>query len=214
MEVWTFKWYSPFINKDLLYSTGNSIQHSITTGSMVKNLPVNAGDSSWIPEWGTFSGVGNGNSLQYSCLEKPMDRGAWQATVHGITKSWTWLSHKYTCSGAQNCNYWARPRAQAQQQEKPLQWEAYVLQLESSPHSLQLEKSLRSNEDPAQSKINFLKLFFKIYKKIFCNNLYGKRISKRMDICICTTEQSVYVHFAVQLKWTQHCKSVIHQYTN
>ena len=72
---------------------------------MVKNLPVNAGDSSWIPGWGTFSGVGNGNSLQYSCLEKPMDRGAWQATVHGITKSRTRLSHKYTCSRAQNCNY-------------------------------------------------------------------------------------------------------------
>ena len=72
---------------------------------MVKNLPVNAGDSSWTPGWGTFSGVGNGNSLRYSCLEKPMDRGAWQATVHGITKSQTQLSHKYSCSRAQNCNY-------------------------------------------------------------------------------------------------------------
>ena len=35
---------------------------------------------------------GNGNPLQYSCLDNPMDRGAWQATVHGVTKSWTWLS--------------------------------------------------------------------------------------------------------------------------
>ena len=36
-------------------------------------------------------GVGNGNPLQYSCLGKPMDRGAWLATVHGVEKSWTWL---------------------------------------------------------------------------------------------------------------------------
>ena len=37
-------------------------------------------------------GEGNGNPLQYSCLENPMDRGAWRATVHGVTKSWTRLS--------------------------------------------------------------------------------------------------------------------------
>ena len=63
---------------------------------MVKNLPVNAGDSSWIPEWGTFSGVGNGNSLQYSCLEKPMDRGAWRATDHGVIKEWDQAEHTHT----------------------------------------------------------------------------------------------------------------------
>ena len=48
-----------------------------------------------------MSGGGHGNPLQYSCLENPMDRGAWQATVHGITQSWTrlnWLStHACTC---------------------------------------------------------------------------------------------------------------------
>ena len=38
-------------------------------------------------------GEGNGNPLQCSCLENPMDRGAWRATVHGVTKSWTWLSN-------------------------------------------------------------------------------------------------------------------------
>ena len=41
---------------------------------------------------GTFPGVGNGNLLQYSCLENSMDRGAQRATIHGIIKSWTWLS--------------------------------------------------------------------------------------------------------------------------
>ena len=48
----------------------------------------------------------------------------------------------------------ARPRAHAPQQEKPLQWEAWVPQLDSSPYSLQLEKSLHNNEDPAQPKTN------------------------------------------------------------
>ena len=57
---------------------------------MVKNLPANAGDTGdadLIPESGRFPGGGNGNPLQYSCLENPMDREAWWATVHGVTKS-------------------------------------------------------------------------------------------------------------------------------
>ena len=56
-------------------------------GSGVKNLPVNAGDAGSIPGLGRSPGEGNGNPLQYSCLRNAMDRGAWQATVHGITKS-------------------------------------------------------------------------------------------------------------------------------
>ena len=61
----------------------------------VKNLPANAGDVSnagSTPRSGRPSGEGTGNPLQYSCLENPMDRGAWQATVHGVAKSWTWPS--------------------------------------------------------------------------------------------------------------------------
>ena len=50
-----------------------------------------AGDQSLIPGSGRFPGVGNGNPLQYSCLENPMDGGAWWATVHGVTKSQTQL---------------------------------------------------------------------------------------------------------------------------
>ena len=52
----------------------------------------NAGDLSSVPEWGRSPGEGHGNPLQYSCLENSMDRGAWQATVHGVTKNWTPLS--------------------------------------------------------------------------------------------------------------------------
>ena len=61
-------------------------------GSVVKNLPVNAGDSGSSPGSGKSPGEGNGNSLQYSCLENPMDRGSWQAPVRGVVKSWTRLS--------------------------------------------------------------------------------------------------------------------------
>ena len=51
------------------------------------------GDSGSIPGLGRFLGGGNGNPLQYSCLENPMNQGAWQATVHGVTKSQTQLSN-------------------------------------------------------------------------------------------------------------------------
>ena len=53
----------------------------------------NVGDLGSIPELGRFPGEGNGNPLQYSCLENPMNGGAWQVTVHGITKSQTQLSN-------------------------------------------------------------------------------------------------------------------------
>ena len=73
-------------------------------GAVVKNSPANAGDSrdagsipgSGIPYWGSPAGrcptIGNGNPLQYSFLKNPMDREAWQGTVHGVTKSQTQLS--------------------------------------------------------------------------------------------------------------------------
>ena len=53
---------------------------------MVKNPPANAGDSGSISGSGRSPEEGNGNPLQYSYLENPMDRGAWQATVHGVAK--------------------------------------------------------------------------------------------------------------------------------
>ena len=56
-------------------------------GSVVKNPPANTGDMGSIPESGRYPGEGNGNPLQYSCLQNSMDRGTWQATVHGVAKS-------------------------------------------------------------------------------------------------------------------------------
>ena len=61
-------------------------------GSVVKNLPTNAGDMGSIPGSGRSLGVRSSNPLQHSCLDNPMDRGAWQATVHEVTKSQTRLS--------------------------------------------------------------------------------------------------------------------------
>ena len=61
-------------------------------GSVVKNLPASAGDVRdvvSISGLGRSPGEGNGNLLQYSWLENPMDRGAWRAIVHGVEKSWT-----------------------------------------------------------------------------------------------------------------------------
>ena len=54
-----------------------------------KESACNAGDPGSIPGSGRSSGEGNGNPLQYSCLENPMDRGAWQVTPHGVAKSLT-----------------------------------------------------------------------------------------------------------------------------
>ena len=54
---------------------------------MVKNLPANEGDLGLIPGSGRSYGEGNFYPLQYSCLENPMDRGAWRATVHGVAMS-------------------------------------------------------------------------------------------------------------------------------
>ena len=89
-------------NKVLLYSTGNYIQYPVTSHNgkeyekecivvlMVKNPPANAGDirdAGLIPGSGRSPGGGHDKPLQYSCLENPMDRGAWRAAVHRVTQS-------------------------------------------------------------------------------------------------------------------------------
>ena len=83
-----------FLNKGTLNVEG------FLCGTVVKNPPINAAyarDVSSIPGSGRCPGVGNGNPLQYSCLENSRDRGTWQATVHGVTKSRTPLS-TYACT--------------------------------------------------------------------------------------------------------------------
>ena len=65
---------------------------SLPVVQVVKNPPANPGDVGSIPGSGRSPEEGNGNSLQYSCLENPTDRGAWWATVHRVTESRTRLS--------------------------------------------------------------------------------------------------------------------------
>ena len=65
-------------------------------GSVVKNPMANARDVGSIPGSGRSPGEGNGKTLQYSCLENPMDRGAWRATVHGVEKCQTRLKRLRT----------------------------------------------------------------------------------------------------------------------
>ena len=62
------------------------IRTGFPSGLVVKNQPANAGDADSIPGSGRSPGEGNGKPLQYSCLENPMDRGAWWATVHGVSR--------------------------------------------------------------------------------------------------------------------------------
>ena len=78
-----------------MLNQGPTLKNSFNNSQVVKrfkNPPANAGDTSSIPESGRSPGGGDGNLLQYSCLDNPMHRGAWRATVHGVAKSWTQLS--------------------------------------------------------------------------------------------------------------------------
>ena len=71
---------------------GFLLKQGFLGGTVIKNLPANAGGTGSIPGLGRSPGEGNGNTHQRSCLGKPVDRGAWWATVHGVAESWTRLS--------------------------------------------------------------------------------------------------------------------------
>ena len=64
----------------------NQVRVGVLGGSVVKNLPANAGDVGSIPGSGRSPRGGNGTLLQYSCMENSRDRGGWQATVHGVPR--------------------------------------------------------------------------------------------------------------------------------
>ena len=99
-RVGTIKWLDNNNNKSYIYTSfyfGASLVVLV-----VKNLAANEGDarnSGFIPGSGRSPGEVSGNPLQYSCLENPMDRGAWQSTVHGVTESQTWLKGLSTHAG-------------------------------------------------------------------------------------------------------------------
>ena len=87
------------------------IKEGFPGGTVVKNPPPSAGDTreeGLIPVLGRSPGVGNGNPLQYSCLENFMDRVAWQATIHCVTKSQKWLSihNSMMIKSRESCLVW------------------------------------------------------------------------------------------------------------
>ena len=85
-----------FKTLQFLHKSKHNKKH-FSSGSVVKNPPASigdAGDLDLIPEWGISPRGWNGNPLQYFCLGTLMDRWAWQAVFHEITKSQTWLAHK------------------------------------------------------------------------------------------------------------------------
>ena len=77
----------PLVSFSIFCMVEGSFQLWLPCGSVVKNMPASTGDAVSIPGSGRSPGGGNSNPLQYSCLENPMGRGAWRATVHGVAKS-------------------------------------------------------------------------------------------------------------------------------
>ena len=75
--------------KELGFELGSKLILGIPGGPDDKESVCNTGDMGSVPGLGRSPGEGNGYTLQYSCLENHRDREAWQATVHGVTKSWT-----------------------------------------------------------------------------------------------------------------------------
>ena len=81
-----------------MFNTAQYIHLGFSGGSVVKSLPASvgdAGDMGLIPGSERSPGGGNGNSLSYSCLENPMNRGAWRATVHGVPKKSDTTEHTF-----------------------------------------------------------------------------------------------------------------------
>ena len=82
-------WYTPGQEEEFSFCLPLNKIWSSPVARVVKNPPTTAGEAGLIPGSGRFPGGGNGNPLQYSCLENSVDRGAWQATVQGFSKNQT-----------------------------------------------------------------------------------------------------------------------------
>ena len=103
-DIWRVRWIlwltCPFFWRNDRVRPSYNICLSLYTrkgfpcSSVGKESACNAGDLGLIPGLGRSPGEGNGNPFQYPCLENPIDRGAWWAIVHGVTKSRTWLVEK------------------------------------------------------------------------------------------------------------------------
>ena len=100
----------------------------------------NAGDPGSIPGSGRSPGEGHGNPLQYSCLENPMDRGAWRATVHGVTKSQNHCTSKHSTARS-------LPRIRRSRDKRQTRWG--VSSVKVSPDDVKTQK----RKDAAKSRV-------------------------------------------------------------
>ena len=132
-------------------------------GSDGKASACNAGDPGSIPGSGRSPGEGNGNPLQQSCLENPMDGGAWWATVHGVAKGWTRLSN-FTFTFKQRKAYtiaWENKK----QKQNGTNCQVFSILMEWAEHRRAPTKQLmiRTRETDTQRLVHTLELFYKYY---------------------------------------------------
>ena len=128
---------------------------SFPGGSDCKASAYNVGDLGSIPGSGRSPGEGNGNPLQYSCLENPMDRGAWWATDHGVAKSWKWLSDfPWLCRSQQTGKFFKRWEYQT---TLSASWEICV-QVRKQLLELDMEQQTGSKSGKNTSKVCIVSL--------------------------------------------------------
>ena len=99
----------------------------------------------FFPNLRTFCGEGNGNPLQYSCLENPSNRGAWWAAIHGVTQSPTWLKQLSSSSSMYGCDSWTRKMAECQRNDASERcgWRKFLrVPLQGDPTSPSYRKSV------------------------------------------------------------------------
>ena len=109
IRLWVYFWQNIYTQYCFLLYHIRKHPGASQVVQVVKNLPANAGDirdMGLIPGLGRSLGEGHGNPLQYSCLENPMERGAWRPTVHGVVKSRTWPKWLSTDSIKDKKKYW------------------------------------------------------------------------------------------------------------
>ena len=108
LSQWTFLLWYHFFHKHFPFAPISKQRVSFPGSSVVKNILAKVGDTGSIPGLRRSPGEGNGNPLQYSCWKNPMDRGAWQAIVHGVAKepdTTKWLNNKKQIRGSRNCRH-------------------------------------------------------------------------------------------------------------
>ena len=121
-------------------------------GSDDKESACNAGDPGSIPGSGRSPGEGNGNSLQYSCLENSKDREVWQATIQGIAKSRIWLTHTHTHTHTLVfCDQAHKLRLAGQISSQKIKWKNKIKQLARAEDN-KLKVKLQSERPDGQQK--------------------------------------------------------------